>query len=111
MLTQAHCKGKQKSSAIPTHSTQTNGKLEDKAFNFHFLFSLNAALSSVNPQQRKASASSRMTLSPSVSTTHNTSALGLLGPLTLTQVPLKLCCMNLPFQRKLTESKYEVLLY
>lgn len=45
MLTQAYYKGKQKSSAIPAYNTHTNGKLDAKAFYFHFLFSLCAALS------------------------------------------------------------------
>lgn len=36
MLTQAYYKGKQKSSAIPAYNTHTNGKLDAKAFCFHF---------------------------------------------------------------------------
>lgn len=110
MLTQAYYKGKQKSSAIPAYNTHTNGKLDAQAFYFLFLFSLYAALSSANSQHRKASALSRATPSPSINT-HSTSSLKLSSPLTLTQVPLKLHCTNLSFQRKLTENQHEALCY
>lgn len=108
MLTQAYYKGKQKSSAIPAFNNHIKGKSDAKAFYFHLLFSLNTAISSVNSQHRKASAPSTMTPSPSVNI-HSTSSLKLLSPLTLTQVPLQLCCMNMSFQRKLTENKHEAL--
>lgn len=82
-------------------------KLSVFIFRFHFLFSLNAALSSANSQHRKASAPSRTTPSLSVNI-HNMSSLKLLSPLTLTQVPLKLRCTNLSFHRKLKENKHKL---
>lgn len=104
MLIQGYHKGEQESSTTPAYNTHPNGKWDAKAFHSHFLFSLDAALSSVNSQHRKASALSRMTPSLSINI-HNMSSWKLLSPLTLTQVPLKLHCMNLSVQRKLTQNK------
>lgn len=103
-MIQGYYKGKQESSTIPAYHTHPSGKWDATAFHFHFPFSLDAALSSVNSQHRKASALSRMTRSLSINI-HNTSSWKLLSPLTLTQVPLKLRCMNPSVQRKLTENK------
>jgi len=73
MLIQAYYKGKQKSSAIPAYNAHTNGKLDAKAFYFHFLRSPNAALSSATSRHRKASAPPRRAPSPSVNI-HNVSS-------------------------------------